>query len=235
MIEGKELKLVTEILTALGVRANSSMRSMDFGTIVSSIAKLSNSKSNGHIVGSPGYEKLVALAESRKFSDKIYFSQDTLSQADLKQIQVESSNIQLKRYDSYSAADAEPDSLARRFAESTQLSNTISSFFQRPLIHSGECAYMYYDRQGDGRHPHIDNDKHVVNCLLTLKVKNSQSGLSSAFCAYEKERTLNYYFVEGSMLAFNASARLHNRTNLNKEESMLLLTIGFIPKPQAGV
>jgi len=88
------------------------------------------------------------------------------------------------------------------------------------------ARYLYYDQEGDGVEPHVDNVAFSFNAILMLQQRfvTEPSYLLLFKDADKPERIVMRH---GEMVAFNAGAVVHGRERIKSGDSVTLITLGF--------
>jgi hypothetical protein len=129
-----------------------------------------------------------------------------------------------KRYDKHLRADG--GSAAMQVANHPELVQLIKNLISnvRP---AGKADYLYYDQEGMGIAPHVDNVEFPINSLLMLE--HSYIKDPSAFVIYTSSLVKRRIFLApGEMIIFYAHATIHHREFLRTENELVrLASLGF--------
>ncbi len=116
---------------------------------------------------------------------------------------------------------------AKKISRSKALASLISGV-TKGVVSTGKANYIYYDEEGMGIEPHIDNEDFSLNVILMLKHTYADS--KSALVLYPYNREAEKIFLKpGEMIAFFADSIIHAREKMSVNEEVTISAFGFKP------
>jgi len=97
---------------------------------------------------------------------------------------------------------------------------------------TGIASYLYYKDAGQGIDPHIDTDIFSLNVLMMLEHRLPADGVtpSALHMHYPDGSSERVQLRPGEVVIFLAGTQAHSRTRIATDESVSILTFGFMPK-----
>lgn len=90
------------------------------------------------------------------------------------------------------------------------------------------ARYLYYERDGDGVDPHIDNDNYAISAVLMLGHDSPGDPPSRLVLHHPGGESTQVALSPGEMLAFDAGKIVHSRETMRAGERVTLVTMGFL-------
>lgn len=122
--------------------------------------------------------------------------------------------------------------VADRVATSPELARLVESVV--PGAEStGIASYLFYKDEGQGIDPHIDTDIFSLNILMMLEHRlpaDSNTVPSALHMHYPDGSAERLQLEPGEVVIFLAGTQAHSRTRISADESVSILTFGFMPK-----
>jgi hypothetical protein len=94
----------------------------------------------------------------------------------------------------------------------------------QPPYHAG---YLYYDEQGAGIVPHVDDPEFAVNALLVLSRNVSASRGSATVLHPADADPLRVVLEPGEAVLLEADGLVHARERMQPGEQVIVLSMGF--------
>jgi len=154
-----------------------------------------------------------------------------VSEALLNDLRRESAELREKaeRFDDHFVSPGGP--IAQEVAFSEQLNDLVSTVADH-VTPTARANYLYYDRDGLGIDPHIDNEAFSLNTILMLDHIYTQD--PSRLVLYppdqQPERIL---LAPGDLIVFYADSITHARERMDKDEVVRIAAFGFHPIVEA--
>ena len=99
-----------------------------------------------------------------------------------------------------------------------------------PAAPSRSANYLYYEQEGDGIAPHIDEGNYHLNALIVLDhVYRTRPQSQLVLFPSGPERPVRVRQAPGEVVLFWATKVFHCRTRLGPSERVTNLGIGFVP------
>jgi hypothetical protein len=152
---------------------------------------------------------------------------DFLSDIILKDLQAESARLRPTafRFDSHFVVSGAP--LAREIGFSEQLIGSIQEC-AGPVIPTAKANYLYYDEEGLGIDPHIDNPDFSLNAILMLE--HTFVANPSALVLYPSGAQVQRVVLKpGEMIVIYADSTTHARERMGRGERLRIAAFGFHP------
>ncbi len=141
------------------------------------------------------------------------------------QAEAESSRARAERADRYLLCAAGP--VASSVGHLQEMKQFIDQLPVR-IEPSGAASYIYYEGDKAGLDPHVDAESYGVNMIFVLKHVNGDKKPASKLVIYEPSGKANRILLApGECVILHASGTVHARENLETEEEVTLLTLGF--------
>lgn len=116
---------------------------------------------------------------------------------------------------------------AKLVAFSEQLRDLVSDG-AGAVVPTGKTNYLYYDTEGMGIEPHIDNHEFPLNTILMLDHKHIDQ--PSCLVLYPKDREpIRLDLKRGELIIFYADSVMHAREKMKKNEIVRIVAFGFKP------
>lgn len=128
------------------------------------------------------------------------------------------------RFDDHLVATA--GKVGQQFGESEYLLNLVSTYIGKSYS-TGKVNYLYYDSEGMGIKPHIDNDEFPINVILMLEHKYTSKFKSSLRFHLTDGSYKDVYMNPGEIIIFYADSVVHERTPLSSGEKVRIAAFGF--------
>ncbi len=144
------------------------------------------------------------------------------------QAEAESSRVRAERADRYLLSAAGPVALS--LGQSQEMKDFVETLPVR-IEPSGAASYIYYEGEKAGLDPHVDAESYGVNMIFVLKHTNGNNLPASKLVIYEPSgEAKRILLAPGECVVLHASGTVHARENLQAEEKVTLLTLGFEQK-----
>ncbi|TFB94442.1 hypothetical protein E3O10_01320 [Cryobacterium luteum] len=97
---------------------------------------------------------------------------------------------------------------------------------------TGIASYLFYKDEGQGIDPHIDTDIFSLNILMMLqhRLPGTEVEPSALYMHYPDGSEERLQLQPGEVVIFLAGTQAHSRTRIGADESVSILTFGFMPK-----
>ncbi|SCC18694.1 hypothetical protein GA0061071_107257 [Kosakonia oryzendophytica] len=117
--------------------------------------------------------------------------------------------------------------VARQVAFSEQLIDLVKKYAGN-VIPTGKTNYLYYNEEGMGIDPHIDNAEFPMNVIMMLDHQSDSS--PSALVLYPTDQDpVRIYLKPGELIILFADSILHSRERMKENEEVRIVAFGFQP------
>jgi hypothetical protein len=117
--------------------------------------------------------------------------------------------------------------LASAVGFSTGLHNLIQTYADY-VTPTAKANYLYYDAEGLGIDPHVDNEVFALNAVLMLR--HVYDSNPSALVLYPSDAARQRIFLRpGEMIVLYADSTIHARERMGRNEQVSIVGFGFQP------
>ncbi|CCO49774.1 conserved hypothetical protein [Vibrio nigripulchritudo SOn1] len=116
--------------------------------------------------------------------------------------------------------------IGKSFGKSEYLKNLVSAHVGKSYP-TGKVNYLYYDSEGMGIKPHIDNDEFPINVIMMLEHESYSNSKSSLRFHLTDQSYKDVYLKPGELIIFFADTVVHERTPLSSGEIVRIAAFGY--------